>query len=133
MLYVISNSRKRAMQSAFPNEPIPPSLWEQYWNKFLDARAQPGPRFHKTSLKKFAPYALIIAFPLLLTILITQNILAVALMLAGCVLMGGVVLYGFNLREHVNYEREAKNEILVAESSSAIDDFIIPEDWSKLL
>lgn len=89
------------------------------------------PTFHPESLIKFAPYALFLLIPIVLTVFIAQDVLAILLMVFGVFIVGGITFYLLNLREHLRHEESKKNELVVEESRAVIDDFIIPEEWSR--
>lgn len=98
----------------------------------LQAKRREGsPRFHRAAVKNFLPYGLICLAPVVLTLVLLPDPIAVGLMVAGCSALGLIVFSLFNRQEHIAYNETLDQNGYVNDSLAQLDAFVIPEDWTR--
>lgn len=92
-----------------------------------------SPKFHRSALRPFLPYGLLTLSPFVLTLIFTQEPVALVLMGGGSVFMAAVMLYYFNREARAAYNVERESDDYVSTAAAALDDFVVPEEWSRYL
>ena len=116
-------SLRRGQTSGQPLLTWSPPPWE--------SRLDGAPRIHRSALREFAPVLLVLLLAVALTLLFTGQLLPVVLMGVACGLLGWGVFAALNQQARAPYNAARAQEDRVAGELRVLEDFTIPEDWTK--